>query len=427
MIVTLCAEFMQSGLVVPAGKQRIEYCDSTVPGLLVECRATANAIPTYYLRFKRNGKTAYDRLGSIKELSLTQARKLATQRKVEHQQAAKVAPEQKPAIGEMTLDTFWTEHYLPHAKIHKRSWKRDEQLYRIRIKPRFGTTPVSEITRYQVQQFQNDLAQENLSPSSQDHHIKLLRRFLSLANQWDFVQKNVLKGIPLRNIDNRVENCLNDEQLARLVSVLRDDGNHTVAMVILLLISTGMRKSEALTATWRNIELDAGVMRIDATRAKGKRSRVLPLNDSAKWVIGQLKSKGTSEFLFPSPASGRPFSTISRVWYRIRKVAGIPENVRLHDLRHSWLSLLARRGCSQVQLQHLAGHADYRTTLRYIHWSENDLCVASNLGSMIVPKEKPTATLPPAPTEASTSQPEVGAVVEQEVQSAQILVFSKAA
>jgi integrase len=188
-----------------------------------------------------------------------------------------------------------------------------------------------------------------------------------------------------------------------------------------------MRKSEALTATWRNIELDAGVMRIDATRAKGKRSRVLPLNDSAKWVIGQLKSKGTSEFLFPSPASGRPFSTISRVWYRIRKVAGIPENVRLHDLRHSWLSLLARRGCSQVQLQHLAGHADYRTTLRYIHWSENDLCVASNLGSMIVPKEKPTATLPPAPTEASTSQPEVGAVVEQEVQSAQILVFSKAA
>ncbi|MBV5344201.1 MAG: DUF4102 domain-containing protein, partial [Rhodoferax sp.] len=131
MIVTLTQAFLNTGLVVPAGKQRQEFCDTVVPGLLVECRATANAVPVYYFRYKRSGKTAYDRLGTVKDLSLTQARKLASAKKVEHAQAAKQAPEQKPAIGEMTLDTFMEDHYYPFAKIHKRSWMRDEQLYRI--------------------------------------------------------------------------------------------------------------------------------------------------------------------------------------------------------------------------------------------------------------------------------------------------------
>ena len=113
MIVELSKQFLETGLVVPFGKQRLEVCDSLCPGLLVEKRATANSVATFYLRYKRNGKTAYDRLGTVAELSLTQARKLATQKKVEHAPFAKVAPEQKPALGGMTLDTFWTFHFYP--------------------------------------------------------------------------------------------------------------------------------------------------------------------------------------------------------------------------------------------------------------------------------------------------------------------------
>ena len=84
MIVTLTQAFLNSGPVVPEGKKRLEVCDSVCRGLLVEVRSTAQAIPAWYLRYKRNGKTAYDRLGSIQELTLAQARKLATLRKAEH-------------------------------------------------------------------------------------------------------------------------------------------------------------------------------------------------------------------------------------------------------------------------------------------------------------------------------------------------------
>ncbi len=80
MIVNLTPGFIASQLAVPEGKVRAESCDTQVRGLLVEVRASADAIPTYYLRFKRAGKTAYDRLGTIKDLTLTQVSKSANKR-----------------------------------------------------------------------------------------------------------------------------------------------------------------------------------------------------------------------------------------------------------------------------------------------------------------------------------------------------------
>jgi integrase len=54
------------------------------------------------------------------------------------------------------------------------------------------------------------------------------------------------------------------------------------------------------------------------------KSRSIPLNDSALWVLEQLTSKGKSEYLFPSPVTGKPYTTITRAWYRLRKKAKIP-------------------------------------------------------------------------------------------------------
>jgi len=398
MIIELTKHFIETGLTVPPEKHRVEYCDSACPGLLVEVRDSASAIPTFYLRFKRSGKTAYDRLGTIRELTLTQARKLAQQRKVEHAQEAKVVEDVKPAVGEMTLDTFWTDHYFPHAKLHKRSWKRDDQLYRIRIQPKFGDKALSSITRYEVEKFQADLLATGLSHASASHHVKLMRRMLSLAVQWEMLEKNVLKGIPLvlSLIDNQVENYLDETQLKRLVEVLRADACRTPANILLFLLSTGARLNEALTATWKNIDIDAGVWKVDAIRAKGKRARNIPLNDSAKWVLEQLESRNTSPYLFPSPVQkdGQdvPYTTITRTWYRLRKLAGIPDNVRIHDLRHSFLSLLARKGASLSMIQMIAGHADPRVTTRYIHLSQSTLSEVANLASVIVAKDSPRDT-----------------------------------
>lgn len=393
MIVTLTPAFIANQLTVPPGKAKEEYCDTQVRGLLIQANATGKMPPTYFLRFKRQGKTAYDRLGTTKELTLPQARKLATEKKVEHAKAAKQAPEAKPALADMTLDTFMTDHYFPHVKLHKRSWVRDDQLWRIRVKPKFGDTKLSELTRYQVQQFQNELSRSGLSPASQDHHIKLIRHALNLAVEWEFLEKNVLKGVKLLNVENQLHDVASPEQLERLVEILRTDHNRPVCNILMFLLSTGARLSEALTATWDQVDLEKGLWTIPASTAKSKKSRTVPLNESALWVLAEAEKMKKFDAIFANPETGKPFTTITRVFYRLRKAAGI-EKMRIHSCRHQFADLVISSGRSLYDVQVLLGHSDPRVSQRYARLSMHTLKEAANTASVVMPKPKPQTEAP---------------------------------
>lgn len=395
MIIELTKSFIDAQLLVPAGANKIEFCDTNVRGLLIQANASGKMLPTYFLRFKRDGKTAYDRLGTIKELSLAQARKLATEKKVEHAKAAKQPAKEKPALCEMTLDDFMTEHYFRFVKLHKRSWVRDDQLYRIRIKPKFGESKLCDITRYQVQQFQNELSTSGLSPASQDHHIKLIRHALNLAVEWEFIERNVLKGVKLLNVENQLHDVASAEQLERLVEILRTDHNRPVCHILMFLLSTGSRLSEALTATWDQVDLEKGLWTIPATTAKSKKSRTVPLNESALWVLEEAAKMKRCHAIFANPETEKPFTTITRVWYRLRKAAGIGQ-MRIHSCRHQFADLVISSGRSLYDVQVLLGHSDPRVSQRYARLSMHTLKEAANTASLIVPKVK-VEPMPDAP------------------------------
>ena len=384
-VVNFTPAFMAKGLICPPGKTKIEYSLHDEPGLFVECRLGGRSMPTWYLRLKNaRGTNTYKKLGTVKDVSLAQARKTARQLKAVHMLAPKLEDVVVVPKAELTLDAFMVDHYFPHAKIHKRSHKRDDQLYRLRIKPKFGDLVLSAVNRREVQAFQNGLLNEGLAPASADHHVKLMRRVLNLAVQWEFLEKNPLKGIELYMVDNQVENYLDDEQTQRLMDVLLSDANRSVCHILIFLISTGARLNEALTATWKNVNVEASVWKVDATRSKSKKTRSIPLNDSAHWVLEQVPSKGKSEYLFPSPVSGKPYTTITRAWYRLRAEAGV--KVRIHDLRHSFSARLISNGRSLFELQSILGHSDPKVTMRYAHLSAKALQEAANAGSVMVPR-----------------------------------------
>lgn len=147
-----------------------------------------------------------------------------------------------------------TKHYMPHAKQHKRSFNRDESLYRVHIAPVFKDLPLQSISRREVQKLHNDLREKKgLSPASADHGVRLMCRFLNLALKWEFVEKNVLRSIELFKVDNQVENYLDEKQLGRLLHVLKTDHNRPICHILMFLLSTGARLNEALTATWANV------------------------------------------------------------------------------------------------------------------------------------------------------------------------------
>jgi integrase len=378
------------GLVCPLGKKKIEYSVADEPGLFAECRESATAVPVWYLRLKNaQGTNTYRKLGTVKELSLAQARKLVKQIRADHVSTLKsvVTVADTAAPVSMTLERFFHDVYTPQAKIHKRSFNKDESLFRVRIGPKFGHLALPGITRMDVQTFHHGLLKEGLSPATCNHHVVLIRRFLSVAVSLDLLQKNVLRGIPLMPVDNLRDVFLSPEQTTRFVEVLTTDANRSVCLALLFMLNTASRKMETLKAKWADIDLENQLWYIPAVNNKSKRPKTLPLNAGALQVLAQLESKGKSEYLFPSPESGRPYTTIARVFWRLRAKAGLPENFRVHDLRSSFSARYLGAGGSIFSLQKLLGHQDVRTTAtHYARLSAKSLLEASNMGTVAMPQ-----------------------------------------
>lgn len=381
-VVTLNHSFMSDGLVCPPDMKRIEYCDKECPGLLVEVRSAVGSVPTWYVRYKQP-TTKYERLGDIKSLSLTQARKTAQAFKAKVSAAPKVVEPVAPAKGDMTLEAFVTDHVNPYNKMRKRSHRRDLQLY-ARVGAKFGKRKLIEINRREVQVFHNELVtKENLAPATADHHVVYMRRLLNLAVQWELLEKNPLSNIPLMKVDNKVERYLSDDEAKRLVAVLTTDLAFGASYILLFLLSTGARLNEAMQAKWDQLDLEKNLWRIPATNSKSKKTRSVPLNVSALWVLEQLWTKGKHPYLFVNEATQKPFVTITRAWYRLRAKAGI-ENLRVHDLRHSFASFLVNGGRSLYEVQQILGHSDPKVTMRYAHLSTKALQEAANAASVII-------------------------------------------
>jgi integrase len=380
----LTQDIISNGLQCPNNKTRIELCDTELPGLYIEVRATNPGLGTIYFRYKySNGKTCHQKIGRTNEISLSEARKRARTLKAEIQLGADPRAAEKAKRAVITVADFFDHHYFPYVKPRKRSWKRDEELYRLRIKGAFGHKRLNELTRQQIQTFHASVLEQGLSHASADHHVKLMRQALNLAVEWEMLDKNPAAGVPLFNVDNKVEHYLNDVDLERLLEVLRTDENRTVCRIALFLLSTGCRLNEALQATWGQIDRGNRVWKIPASNSKSKRVRSVPLNDSALDVLQQLDTERTFDHLFVNRRTGKPYGTIMKVWSRLRNKAGLP-HLRIHDLRHQYASFLVNSGRTLYEVQQILGHSDPSVTQRYAHLSSKSLQDAANSASVAI-------------------------------------------
>ena len=160
-----------------------------------------------------------------------------------------------------------------------------------------------------------------------------------------------------------MEHYLDDDELDRLVSVLRANDPPMVCQVALFLLSTGARLSEALNADWAHIDRRSGVWRIPATNSKSKKVRSIPLNSSAIEVLDLLGTEGKSEHLFINLQTKERLTAVNKVWGRLRIKAGLP-HLRLHDLRHQFALFLVNAGHTIYEVQKILGHSDTKVTER---------------------------------------------------------------
>ena len=382
-IVKLTQPFIDTQLVCPQGTQRSEFVSDERNGLYVEVRSTSNGQGTYYLRYKdQGGKSCHQKIGRTVDTSLADARRKVKELKAEIALGADPRAEDKARKAVITVEELFNGHYLPYVKQRKRSWRRDEELFRLRIKGVFGAKRLNQVTRLQIQTFHSGLLAEGLAAATANHHIKLIRHMLNLSIEWQMLDTNPASRIHMFAEDNKVERYMNDAQLANLLAVLRTDSCRSVCLIAMFLLATGCRLNEALSACWPQVDKDKRVWRIPASNSKSKRMRPVPLNETALDVLNQLNTEGEYEHLFINMKTKKPYVNIAKVWEKLRSKAGLP-HLRLHDLRHQAASNLINSGSSLYVVQQILGHSDPSVTQRYSHLSMKTLNDASDNASII--------------------------------------------
>lgn len=396
-VVQLTPQFLKTLQPLP-GKARTEWIDSLLPNHYIESRSTSIGKGTFYYRYKdAGGTTRHLRLGDTESMSLAEARSKAMEAKMELRQGLHSDGSSRIKKEMPTLREFVEKQYLPYIKPRKRSYYDDELRLTSRLLPAFGDQPLDTITRKQLVDFHMDVRNEGYAAATCDHYLKLIRYIFNLAIQWEVVSSNPAAKIALFNVDNKVENLLNDEQFDRLMRVLHTHPNRQACQVSLFLLSTGARLNEALTATWEQMDLKEKVWRIPATNSKSKKLRAIPLNSAALEVLAEIMPDVPQGWVFINSRTGTRLKTLHCAWEDIRNTAGLPF-LRIHDLRHSFASLMVNSGRSLYEVQQLLGHSTPQVTTRYAHLSAGTLMSASESASDRIRAVAPRLLPAPGPS-----------------------------
>ena len=275
----------------------------------------------------------------------------------------------------MTFNEFarvFTTHIKKHLK--KRSIEQYVYILNRTLIPEFGLSELTEIKRKSVAGLHLSLY---ATPVYANRVIAVGRTIFSYAYVWGILSDG---NNPFRNIKLYREilrdRFLGPSEYRRVGRILDDfERNGTISRYglagVRTLILTGCRVSEIELLRWDDVELQDGYFRLPDSKTG---PRVIEMPAGVQEIFGSLHNNG-SEFVFPG-RHGR--IGLNKVWRKVRRKAGL-EDVRLHDLRHSYATMAVGQGISMPVIARLLGHSTLWTTTRYVHSSRRQSSEAADL------------------------------------------------
>ena len=208
--------------------------------------------------------------------------------------------------------------------------------------------------------------------------VALLSTIFAFAIQRRLRADNPAHGIkrpPVR----KMERFLSEQEFARLATALAAEASASntsyPSAAIKLLLLTGCRRSEILNLLWQEVDFEHQCLRLPDSKTGAK---IIYLNAPALAILGSLPKDTGNPYVIAGNRRDSRVVGIDKVWVRIRKNAGL-EDVRLHDLRHSFASVGAVGGLSLPIIGALLGHKHAATTSRYAHLSADPIRAANEM------------------------------------------------
>ena len=304
----------------------------------------------------------------------------------------------KPVQKEMTVGEWldiWVSDYLADVKLGTKVHY--ESVVRLHLKPALGQIPLSQLKPPIIQAFYNRLRAENRSPKYIKNIHGILHRALDVAERVEYVEKNPTSACVIPRVVEKPVTPLDMPEQKRLFAALK--GNPFESL-FLTAIFTGMRVGEIIGLTWKCVDVEHGVIRIEKqlvqTRVKGQKYAFGTLKNGKTRIIapapyvmevltkhqedqerqkrkmGDFWDEGDFPGLVFTHPDGSHYSqpTIWKEFQHILKAAGL-EHHRVHDLRHTFATNSIMAGDDIKTLQENMGHYSAAFTLdRYGHVTE---------------------------------------------------------
>jgi integrase len=350
----------------PTASQKIHYDDAQAGFGL---RITKAGSKAFILNYHVNKRERRFTIGKYPIWSASAAREKAKDLRRLIDQGIDPLEERNTRREAPTVGDLWLEYEKVHFPTLSRRSQIDQRgMWANYILPALRNTAVCDLGSRQIDNLHAKITEN--TPTRANRVLEVLRKALNLAIRWGWIEKNPANGFR-RNKEHSRERYLTADEYDLVLNALNRMPNQKAANAIRLLTLTGARRGEVLGLEWVDVDLDLGIWTIPEHKNKSRKRKRLPISDKAIMLLRAMKTKQNSVFVFPT-SNGTALPDINKPWKWLRKETGLVD-LRIHDLRHSFASMLVSSGETLETIGKLLGHSQYQTTMRYAHLMDDPL------------------------------------------------------
>lgn len=341
----------------------------------------AGSTVTFGIRRRCNGIDRSIKIGRHPEWGVAEARAKAMEYAVQMDKGDDPLLARRQRCNAPTFAMAWDDIYEPRVlcKKNQKAQKDERAMYDRYVKRSIGSKRLADITMDDVHKVHDFITARKKSVRA-NRVLQVMRCVFNRAIDAGWMTHNPARGIQ-RNPELPRERFLFPEEVQRLLEALNKHQNQRVADIIRFLMLTGARKGETLNATWDQFDLDNGKWTKPSSHTKQKRIHTVPLSADAVTLLRRIRQRTNSRFVFPQVGNPEaPSVEVKRFWADITKAADI-SNLRIHDLRHHFATVLASSGLSLPIIGQLLGHTQQATTARYAHLMIDPLRDATSIAA----------------------------------------------
>lgn len=355
----------------PVNKKRIYYYDNQVRGLAFAVQASGAT--SFYLVKRIEGRSAKIFLGKYPDLSIENARKKAKITLGQIAMGENPQAELQQRRNEPTFKELFDQYMIRYSRPYKKTWLADQRDVN-RLCTKLFPKKLSTISKSDILRLWEAISLEH-GKHMANTILSRVKAIFNKGIEWGWQGTNPADGISKHKVRSR-DRFIQPGEMPHLIRAIKNQKDETLKDYFLILLMTGVRKTNAVMMRWEQLNWEMAEWRIPDT--KNGDPMIVPLTDAALELLRNRLQTASTAWVFPRNSNPeKPLSCLEARWKAIKNQATIYlqeqkeystatlMDVRIHDLRRTFGSYQALSGTSLQIIGKSLGHRSTHSTQIY--------------------------------------------------------------